>query len=146
MSFCYNCGSELTEGTAFCPNCGTAQVQQTHAPEPQVIVAAPVVQQNPNVSNTLTGPAKILSLISMICGLVSLGSTLYGFIPGIAALILSGLAYKKAPGVPNTKAKVGRITGIFGIIISVLCWIAYILYFVLLGVGLAMSLDSGYYY
>ena len=146
MSFCSNCGSEMTEGTAFCPNCGAAQVQQTYTPEPEVVIAAPVAQQNQTPANTLTGPAKILSLIAMICGLVSLGSSLGGFIPGIAALILSNLAYKKAPGVPNTKAKVGRITGIFGIIISVLCCIAYILYFVLLGVGLAVSMDSGYYY
>ena len=35
MSFCSNCGAEMTEGTAFCPSCGTAQVQQTNTPEVQ---------------------------------------------------------------------------------------------------------------
>ena len=144
MSFCSNCGAEMTEGTAFCPSCGTAQVQQTDTPEAEVIVAAPAVQQD--TAGTLTGPAKILSLISMICGLVSLGSSLGGIFPAIAALILSNLAYKKAPGVPNTKAKVGKITGIIGIVLFVLSWIAYILYIVIWSALMVNVVDSAYYY
>ena len=51
MSFCSNCGAELTEGTAFCPNCGAGQVRTFGAeeptavvPEPEVIPAEPVSQ------------------------------------------------------------------------------------------------------
>ena len=34
--FCKNCGAQLSEGAAFCPNCGTAVVKE---------VAEPVYQQ-----------------------------------------------------------------------------------------------------
>ena len=167
MSFCSNCGTELTEGTAFCPNCGAGQVrtfgvqeQPVSAPTPEVVPAGPVYQEpapvyqpvyqqpmyQPQIeaTPTLTGAAKILSLISMICGLVSLASGLGGFALGIAAIILSNISSNKAPGVPNKKARVGKITGIFGIIISVLVWVVYICYFFLLGVELGM--ETGAYY
>jgi hypothetical protein len=105
-----------------------------------------VYQPQVEVSATLPTSAKILGLISMICGLVSLGSGFGGFALGIAAIILSNIASNKAPGVPNTKARVGKVSGIFGIIISVLCWVVYILYFVILGMGLAMNTSSYYNY
>ena len=154
MSFCSNCGAELTEGSAFCPNCGAGQVRPFHVqeqpvptPEPEVVTAEPVYQepapvyqpvyqqpvyQQPvyqpqvEVPATLPASAKILGLISMICGLVSLVSCYVGFSFAIPALILSGIASRKAPGVPNGKAKVGKITGIFGIILSVISFIAYV--------------------
>lgn len=147
MSFCSNCGTELTEGSAFCPNCGAGQVrqfsvQEQPAPAPEVVPAEPVYQepvpvyqpvyQQPvyqpqvEVPAALPTSAKILGLISMICGLASLVSCYVGFSFAIPALILSGIASRKAPGVPNGKAKVGKITGIFGIILSVISFIAYV--------------------
>lgn len=169
MSFCSNCGTELTEGTAFCPNCGAGQVrtfgvqeQPVSAPTPEVVPVEPVYQepapvyqpvyQQPMYQPQVEAPAalptsaKILGLISMICGLVSLGSCFAGFALGIAAIILSNIASNKAPGVPNKKARVGKVSGIFGIILSVLCWVAYILYFVIVCMGLAMSTGSYYNY
>ena len=136
MSFCSNCGAELTEGTAFCPNCGAGQVRTIGADEPvavaaepEVLPAEPVYQapvyQSQVEPAVLPTPAKILGLISMICGLVSLVSCYVGFVYSIPALILASIASKKAPGIPNGKAKVGRITAIIGIVISVICLIAY---------------------
>lgn len=158
MNFCSNCGAEISEGTAFCPNCGAGQVRQydaqEHSAEPEVVVAQPVYQQpvyqepvqqsTVETTATLTGAAKILSIISMVCGLVSLVSCYAGFAPGIAALILSNMAFKKAPGVPNSKAKTGKITGIIGIIVSALCLIGYIVYWVVWGI--TMNIGSSYYY
>jgi len=158
MSFCANCGAELAEGTAICPYCGAGQVRQygTQEPavEPEVVVPQPVYQQpvyqepaaqsTVEATATLTGAAKILSIISMVCGLVSLVSCYGGFAPGIAALILSNMAFKKAPGVPNSKAKVGKITGIIGIIVSALCFVGYIVYWVIWGI--TMDIGSSYYY
>lgn len=158
MSFCSNCGAELTEGTAFCPNCGAGQVRTFGAEEPvavagetqvlcgetTVLTAEPVYQapvyqepvyQEPVYQAPVYQPqvepavlptsAKILGLISMICGLVSLVSCYVGFAYSIPALILANIASKKAPGIPNGKAKVGKITAIIGIVISVICLIAY---------------------
>ena len=141
MSFCSNCGAELTEGTAFCPNCGAGQVRTfgadepvAVAAEPEVLPAEPVYQepvyqapvyQSQAEPAVLPTSAKILGLISMICGLVSLVSCYVGFAYSIPALILANIASKKAPGIPNGKAKVGKITAIIGIVISVICLIAY---------------------
>jgi hypothetical protein len=148
MSFCSNCGAELTEGTAFCPNCGAGQVRTfgadepvAVAAEPEVLPAEPVYQapvyQEPVYQAPVYQPqaepavlptsAKILGLISMICGLLSLVSCYVGFAYSIPALILSSIASKKAPGIPNGKAKVGKITAIIGIVISVICFIAIVL-------------------
>ena len=147
MSFCSNCGAELTEGTAFCPNCGAGQVRTfgadepvAVAAEPEVLPAEPVYQepvyQEPVDQAPVYQPqaepavlptsAKILGLISMICGLVSLVSCYVGFAYSIPALILANIASKKAPGIPNGKAKVGRITAIIGIVVSVICFIVYV--------------------
>ena len=142
MSFCSNCGAELTEGTAFCPNCGAGQVRTfgtdepvTVAAEPEVLPAEPVYQepvyQTPVYQSqaepaVLPTSAKILGLISMICGLVSLVSCYVGFAYSIPALILANIASKKAPGIPNGKAKVGKITAIIGIVVSVICFIVYV--------------------
>lgn len=168
MSFCSNCGAELTEGTAFCPNCGAGQVRTFGAeeptavvPEPEVIPAEPVSQapvyQEPVYQApvyqapvcqpepaTLPTSAKILGLISMICGLLSLVSCYAGFAYSIPALILANIAFKKAPGVPNTKAKVGKITGIIGIVVSVICLIAYIAYIVWMATGAAVFTEHMY--
>lgn len=142
MSFCSNCGAELTEGTAFCPNCGAGQVRTfgadepvAVAAEPEVLPAEPVYQepvyqapvyQSQAEPAVLPTSAKILGLISMICGLVSLVSCYVGFAYSIPALILANIASKKAPGIPNGKAKVGKITAIIGIVVSVICFIIYV--------------------
>ena len=143
MSFCSNCGAELTEGTAFCPNCGAGQVRTIGADEPVAVAAEPEVlpaepvYQEPVYQAPVYQPqaepavlptsAKILGLISMICGLLSLVSCYVGFAYSIPALILASIASKKAPGIPNGKAKVGKITAIIGIVISVICFIAIVL-------------------
>lgn len=144
MSFCSNCGTELTEGTAFCPNCGAGQVRQFDVPEqtvptpqPEIVPVAPVdqdpapVYQQPVYSQTvdtsataLTGVAKIFSIISMACGIASIPLCCSGPTLGIAAIVFSILARKKTPaGVSNTMAKVGRITGIIGVALGVIALI-----------------------
>jgi beta-lactamase regulating signal transducer with metallopeptidase domain len=105
------------------------------AAEPEVLPAEPVYQEpvyqapvyQPQAeAAVLPTSAKILGLISMICGLVSLVSCYVGFMYSIPALILANIASKKAPGIPNGKAKVGKITAIIGIVVSVICLIAYV--------------------
>lgn len=144
MSFCSNCGTELTEGTAFCPNCGAGQLPQFDTPEqpipasaPEVINAEPVCQEPEVVqpapvyeqpvyrqtvepaSDALTGPAKIFSIISMACGIASIPLCCCGPVFGIAAIVFSILSRKKTPaGVKNTMATVGLITGIIGTVLG----------------------------
>lgn len=141
MNFCSKCGAAMNEGASFCPKCGASKATTPRpdfgAPAP---TPSPSFQPNfqsrvPAPSNELTGPAKILSLISMICGLVSLVSCMGGFAPGIAALVLANIASNKAPGVPNSKTKVGRITGIIGIVLSAISIVIYAIYYAVLMSG-----------
>ena len=146
MSFCTNCGTELTEGAAFCSNCGAGQVHPIEAaeqpfptPEPELAIAEPVCQEleaeqavtvypqtvyQPTESApaaALTGPAKIFSIISMACGIASILLCCSGPTFGIAAIICSILGRKKTPaGVNNTMATVGLITGIIGAALGVI--------------------------
>ena len=141
MSFCSNCGTELTEGTAFCPNCGAGRLPQSHTPEqsisvtePQVDIAEPVrleleaVQPEPVYPQSieasapaLTGIAKIFSIISMACGIGSILLCCSGPTFGIAAIIFSILGRKKTPaGVQNNMARIGLITGIIGAALGVI--------------------------
>jgi hypothetical protein len=87
-----------------------------------------------------------MAVISMICGLASLASGIGGFAPGIAALVLSGLSLRKAPGIPNTMAKVGRITGIIGIVLSVLWVIIRVVLLIVSLVGSGPDVGSPHYY
>lgn len=129
MNVCSNCGAELTEGTVFCPNCGVDQTQNVQVPEIQA-ADNELAQTFEEAPTTLTGAAKVMSIISMICGIVSLATCYGGLVPGIAAIILASLASKKAPGIPNSMAKTGKITGIIGTVLASLWLVGYIIYIV----------------
>lgn len=68
--WCLNCGTELTEGTKFCSNCGTA-VSDTG----NTVTVNPTVTDSPSKPKKKTGRVIILSLI--------LGVILYSLISGI---------------------------------------------------------------
>lgn len=65
MIFCENCGSELEEGTAFCPTCGTKVVKE----ETNTAQAQPVQSQpQPNVSSTTNNGSKQTSGLGLKIG------------------------------------------------------------------------------
>ena len=165
MPYCNQCGVQNPEGAAFCRSCGasmnTQAQESTHTPPQENTSTPPVYNQSPyapqpvytyNSPNTLTQmptAAKVLSIVSMACGIASCATFFVGFMFSIAALITSSISRNKTPeGIPNTKAKVGLITGIIGIVLSVI-WI--IIYVALIG-EIIDSYDSyydygyGYYY
>ena len=88
------------------------------------------------MENQLEKPraSKGLSIACMSCGIVSLILCWYwgcGLIPAIIALILHGSATKDHA--ENQFTKAGKITGIIGLILSIICAIVWILVMVLLG-------------
>ena len=134
MQYCSNCGTQLPDGTAYCNNCGAPLQAPQVVPAP-VVEPAPFVEVPANVSytaappvTTLPTPAKIMGIISMICGILSLCSCYVGFIYSIPALILSNIANNKSAGVDNPKARLGKTLGIIGIPVSVVCLIGYIIF------------------
>ena len=161
MSFCTNCGAELTEGAAFCSSCGAGQIRQLYTPErtaiPTEAVAGttetvaqeteaaesvavyqqPVYYQSENPPVTvLTGAAKIFSIISMVGGIASILLCRISPHFGIAAIVLSILGRKKTPtGIKNAWATVGLITGIIGVSLAVIIGIISSISGVIEGIG-----------
>lgn len=123
MSFCKNCGVEISEGTAFCPNCGTKQdngVTNAAANEPQ-----PQVQPQPqyNTQPQYNGQAPVVDNGGFGWGLLGCCIPLVG-------LILF-LVWK------DNKPKTAKAAGIGAIVGVVLCVLYYIV-ILASGVGAAM--------
>ena len=98
----------------------SAQYQQYNQTNPDY-AQQPYQQNVYNVAPTdqvLAGPAKVFSIISLVCGIVSMVSCCWGgFIFGIPAIIFSILAKKRYTG-KNTMATLGLVFGIVGLVIA----------------------------
>ena len=89
------------------------------------------------------GQSKGKSIACMACGIASIVlCELYGFglIPAIISLILGSQCKKE--GVENTFTKVGKITGIIGLILNIVVG-ALMIILVIIGVGAGLS-EAGY--
>lgn len=55
--YCSKCGKEISEGTTYCPACGTAVNEQTRSQPPQQPVVVNIVNsnENKNVNNNING-------------------------------------------------------------------------------------------
>ena len=98
----------------------SAQYQQYNQTNPNY--AQQPYQQNAYnavpADGVLAGPAKVFSIISLVCGIVSMVSCCYGgFLTGIAAIVFSVLAKKRYTG-KNTMATLGLVFGIVGLVIA----------------------------
>jgi len=82
------------------------------------------------------GPKQTLSLVSFILGIASVVFCAAPLLPlgaGITAIILGIKARKSEPGAPKWMATVGIITGIVGIVLSIILgFVIYILPLILL--------------
>ena len=91
---------------------GTDYSQQPYQPQPMGGGYAP------DNGEVLAGPAKVFSIISFVCGIVSMISCCWGgFLTGIAAIVFSILAKKKFTG-KNTFATLGLVFGIIGLVLA----------------------------
>ena len=157
--FCQNCGNQLTEGAAFCGQCG-AKVAEPAAPQqptyeapqsaPQPAYEAPQPAYSaPQTSYTVPQPAPVvaparpqedpelneLANSTMIMGIIGLALSELG-LPG---LIVSNIAMKKAAEFESKagglfgKAKVGRRLAkpgkIVGLIMTIF-WAVYIFFLI----------------
>ena len=139
--FCENCGSQIADGSAICPNCGAAvraaggaaaaqHVQPAQPVQPvQPVYQQPVYQQpayqQPIYQQPAAGGSKALAITSLIlgiCGLVFCWIPVFGILIAIAGLILGILSFKN----PNGKgmAITGFILSIVGCLIGLMYTIA----------------------
>ena len=79
MFYCVNCGREIPESYAFCPNCGAKRYEE---PVQASVAAQPVVQEQPATPKT-TGRVRGLGIASMAVGIegliVAVLASIYGF-------------------------------------------------------------------
>ena len=111
---------------------GTDYSQQPYQPQPMGGGYAP------DNGEVLAGPAKVFSIISFVCGIVSMISCCWGgFLTGIAAIVFSILAKKKFTG-KNTFATLGLIFGIIGLVLATI-------FAIIFGCSAAMNSGRRYY-
>ena len=90
------------------------------------------------------GQSKGTSIVCMACGIASIvlcEAYGLGLIPAIISLILGSQCKKE--GVQNTFTKVGKITGIIGLILNIVVGAIMIL-LVVIGVGAGLAESAGY--
>lgn len=96
--FCSNCGTNNADGATFCANCGTS------------LSAKPAASYNAAPANA-EQPAKGLSIVSLVLGIISL--IVFAYIAGTLAIVFSCVAKKKGNTSKMTTA--GLVLGIVGI-------------------------------
>jgi hypothetical protein len=97
----------------------------TPTPDPAATPAAPAYAAAPAAA----GPKQTLSLVGFILGIASIVFSAAPLLPlgaGIAAIILGVKARKSEPGAPKWMATTAIITGIVGIILSII--IGFLIY------------------
>lgn len=138
--FCENCGSQIADGSAICPNCGAAvrvspatgeavpvapiQAQPVEPVQPiyqqpvQPVYQQPAYQQ-PIYQQPAAGGSKALAITALIlgiCGLVFCWIPVFGLLIAVAGLIVGIFALKN----PNGKGMgiTGFVLSIVGIVIG----------------------------
>lgn len=110
---CTNCGTQLAEGTTFCPNCGAAQAQPQAQPQQPAYAYQPAPQA--------AQPAKGLAIAALVMGIISF--FLFPVVAGPLGVVFGGVA--KSKGNRSGMATAGIVCGIIGFVawlIMVIAW------------------------
>ena len=140
--FCTNCGAEISEGYAFCEQCGTPvdekgnahgnnnKASQGNGGTPVNVYNNTVIQQKKG--NGLAVAGFVISLVNAIlcCGSFSLISLIFSIVGVVKAKDCNGE---------------GKGLAIAGIIISALCMVGWLIYIIIFGIaGFASVIEEGY--
>lgn len=147
--YCKNCGKELIDGSKFCPYCGNeVDKEDIVVPTEPEIIDWSGADKNPNEIKVPKVWA-VFAKISKIFGIVTI-STFWIPIFGFAMLSLSipGIVFgalSKKGRANETVAHNGRLGLILNIISTVLAFVAYILFVVIMAL-VSIGMSSSYYY
>lgn len=126
--FCKNCGSNISDDTAFCPNCGTPQSSEFKAP----------VADKPNDNAAKTQPSNavglvgfILAMVSVVFWIIGLAASSIIFIVslmlGIASIVCSAIGMSNASK-NNAQFRGLSISGlVVGIVVVAISLILFII-------------------
>ncbi len=114
--FCMKCGKEISDDVAFCPYCGASTKGETPHPE----------RKEKEV-------AKEYALASLVLGILSLLIPFLDLPFAIIAIVLSN------KGKGTTYAETGKVTGIIGLILSIIFYLCFILVIALKILGIINS-------
>lgn len=138
LKYCPNCGNPVSDNDRFCPKCGM-DLEQARKGSTETFYAAS--DKNPGGPQTSTASSTSSSasassttpatktdgkaLASMILGIISMVVwPFYGFVGLVLAILALAFSFgKNLDKRSATYAKVGRILGIIGIVLSVLGFI-----------------------
>ncbi len=129
MSFCVNCGKELTEGQLFCPQCGTRAADSAPKSEP-VVNPVPPAEEKAGINAGML----VWSIINIFL------STVLGIIALVFTILASNEPIERAQKTLKT-AKilniVATVLGVIGVILSIIL----VIFVIIIGVA-----DPYYYY
>ena len=106
--FCVNCGKEIQDGVAFCPECGTTQQGATPSVSDSGCYSNPTSQ--PIVQKA---PYNIICIIGLVISGISLLLNFWGLV-GIAGTIVSVIGLLQC----KQKNENGKILAIIGVCIG----------------------------
>lgn len=126
--FCNQCGTQVNDGQAFCPNCGAPMgAEQTNTAPQMNSMPNSMPYQQPamggmpggNTNNTI---ALILGIVSIVLGvlggiLFGIFGAMFGLIAGVVGLVLS-IGVRKATN--NAQGTPAFICALIGLIFSVI--------------------------
>lgn len=108
--FCINCGKEIQDGSAFCPECGANQQAVTSAS-----VSNAINNENPTNSTIVQkAPYNTMCIIGLVISSISLLLNFWGLV-GIAGTIVSTIGLTSC----EQKNENGKGLAIIGIAIGV---------------------------
>lgn len=111
--YCSNCGKEIQENIAFCPECGAQQHPANGANTSNVTISQQQIT---------TVPYNSMSIIGIVISVISLFLNFWGLV-GIAGTIISVIGLDQC----GKKNENGKALAIIGIVIGV-CSIFYGMY------------------
>lgn len=149
MNFCPKCGNSIGANDKFCPVCG----EKLQNDQPSEVEVKPVSSNEPHqyqasgVDTREEKKKKDNGTISLVCGILALGSIVFSWIPfaGIIGLVLSIVSIvfgNKAKG--NSYGKTGKILGIIALVIQIVEFVIGLVVFCLIVAGVITS--GGNYY
>lgn len=117
--FCNHCGTQVPDGTAFCPKCG-ATLPVSNQPFNPIPPVPPIPQQpyipQPFVPQQVVEPAKGMAITSFIMGLTSL--FMLPIITGLLGILFGAIA--KGKGNRSGFSTAGLVCSIIGLIFGIL--------------------------